>query len=416
MTLPLEPATPPDGARPRLLAAELLADHDYRHYWLGSTAFALGIWGFLVSMGVSARVLSDSPLRISLVSVAYFLPMFLLALPSGVLADTVDRRTTVIVSRSVSAAGALVLAALTAADRLGYPALLALCALTGATVVSEVAARQAYVTQVVRPEQVVGATALGSVQGGIARVVGPLVAGWLIGHNGQSAGYLFFAAANVACVVVFLRIRASGVPVRSGGRPLDELVAGLHYLRRTPDALAVVAVAIGTGVVGWVYLALMPLVVTDRLGGDAFTLGLLSTAVGLGSVPPSVGLAVRSGLVRREGALFYGATFAWAAAVVVYGLTSSTVVAFVALAVAGAGSGLQQVLMRTLLIRLTDPAFHGRVLGTLMLTWGANVIGTLGGGVLAESVGVGPVIILSGVLIAAITAAVLLVRPQTWRL
>lgn len=281
---------------------------------------------------------------------------------------------------------------------------------------SEVAARQAYVTQVVRPDQVVGATALGSVQGGIARVVGPLVAGWLIGHNGQSAGYLFFAAANVACVVVFLRIRASGVPVRSGGRPLDELVAGLHYLRRTPDALAVVAVAIGTGVVGWVYLALMPLVVTDRLGGDAFTLGLLSTAVGLGSVPPSVGLAVRSGLVRREGALFYGATFAWAAAVVVYGLTSSTVVAFVALAVAGAGSGLQQVLMRTLLIRLTDPAFHGRVLGTLMLTWGANVIGTLGGGVLAESVGVGPVIILSGVLIAAITAAVLLVRPQTWRL
>lgn len=404
------------SGRPRVLAVELLTDPDYRHYWLGSTAFALGIWGFLVSMGVSARVLTDSPLRISLVSVAYFLPMFLLALPSGVLADTVDRRLNVMVSRGVSAAGALVLAGLTATDRLGYVSLLLLCALTGATVVSEVAARQAYVTHIVRTEQVVGATALGSVQGGIARVIGPLVAGWLIGQWGQAAGYLFFAAANLACVAVFLRIKASGVPVRSGGRPLAELVDGLRYLRSHADALAVVTISIGTGVVGWVYLALMPLVVTDRLGGDAFTLGLLSTAVGLGSVPPSVALAVRSGRLAREGMLFYCSTFAWAAGIVVYGLTSSTTVAFAALFVAGAGNGLQQVLMRTLLIRITEPAFHGRVLGTLMLTWGANVVGTLAGGLLAESVGVGPVIVLSGGLVAAVTVGVLAVRPSTWRL
>ena len=236
-----------DGRQP-VLAVELLSDPDYRRYWLGSTAFALGIWGFLVSMGVSARILTDSPLRISLVSVAYFLPMFLLALPSGVLADTVDRRLTVIVSRSVSAAGGLVLAALTASDRLGYGALLALCALTGAPVVSEVAARQAYVTQVVRPDQVVGATALGSVQGGIARVVGPLVAGWLIGQWGQASGYLFFAAANLACVWVFLRIRASGVPERSGGRPLAELVDGLDP--KPPE---------GTAYVAW-------MMVNDKLG------------------------------------------------------------------------------------------------------------------------------------------------------
>lgn len=402
--------------KPRLLARDLLATHDYRHYWLGSTAFAVGIWGFLISMGVSARVLTDSPLRVSLVSVAYFLPMFLLALPSGVLADTVDRRKTVIWSRVVSAAGAFVLAGLTAADRLSYPALLALCALTGATVVSEVAARQAYVTQIVQPDQVVGATALGSVQGGIARVVGPLAAGWLIGRYGQPAGYLFFAAANLACVGVFLRIRASGVPVRSGGRPMAELVAGLRYLRRTPDALAVVSVAIGTGVFGWVYLALMPLVATDRLAGGAFVLGLLSTAVGLGSVPPSVLLAVRRGGPEREGRLFYLATFAWAAGVVVFGLSSSLALSLVALTVAGAGNGLQQVLMRTLIMRITEPAFHGRVLGTLMLTWGANIAGTLGGGVLAEAVGVGPVIVLSGGLIAGVALLVLWRRPQTWAL
>jgi MFS family permease len=74
-----------------ILARRLLAMPDYRHYWLGSTAFAIGIWAFLVSMGYSAKQLTDSPFRVSLVSVAYFAAMFLLALPSGVLADRRDR-------------------------------------------------------------------------------------------------------------------------------------------------------------------------------------------------------------------------------------------------------------------------------------------------------------------------------------
>ena len=402
--------------RERVLAVQLLSQPDYRRYWLGSTAFALGIWGFILSMGYSAKALTDSPLQVSLVSVAYFLPMFVGALPSGVLADAVDRRLTVIVSRSVSALGAAGLAALCATDALGYPALVALSFLTGATVVSEVAARQAYVTQIVRPEQVVGATALGSVQGGISRVVGPLVVGWLIAVSGEAAGYAFFALANLACVVVFLRIKASGKPPRAAGRPLAELVEGVRYLLRTPDALAVTAVGLLTGVVGWVFLALMPVIVADDLGGDALMLGVLSTMVGLGSVPPSVMLALRSGGPRREGRLFYAATLAWGVAVVVWGLTDSPVVAAVALAVCGAGNGLQQVLLRTLLLRLCDPAFHGRVMGTLMLTWGGSVVGTLAGGAIAEALGAGPVVALSGAAILAITLAVLAVRPRTWSL
>ena len=376
----------------------------------------MGIWGFLISMGYSARALTSSPLRVSLVSVAYFLPMFVLALPSGVLADAVDRRRTVVVARSISGVVALGLAALTASHRLGYPSLLILCALTGATVVSELAARQAYVAQVVRPDQVVGASALGSVQGGLARVLGPLVAGWLIAHAGQASGYLFFAAMNALCVAVFLRIRVSGVPPRAAGAPVAELVAGLRYLRLNRDAFTVVTVSILTGVVGWVYLALMPVVARDVLHGGALTLGLLSTAVGIGSVPPSLLLALRAGSPRREGVLFYASTAAWGTGVLVFGLTEDTGVALAALAVAGAGSGLQQVVMRTLLLRICDPAFHGRVMGTLMLTWGANVLGTLAGGGLAEQVGVGPVIALSGVLILAVPAAALAARPATWRL
>ena len=399
----------------RMLAVELLATPDYRRYWLSSTSFALGIWAFLVSMSYSAKELTDSPLRISLVSVAYFTPMFLLALPSGVLADAVDRKKTVIACRGACALVAAVLSGLSAFGLLGYEALVALCFFVGTSVVLEVAARQAYVTQVVQPDQVAGATALGSVQGGIARVIGPLIAGGLIASAGEASGYLFFAVANGYCAWIFHRIKASGVPPRATGQPLVELVQGLRYIRRTPDALAVVSISILTGVVGWLYVALLPSINRDVLDGGPVQLAVLSAAIGIGSVPPSIMLAIRAGTPWREGWLFVGATVAWGLAVVVYALTSSVVVAAVALAVTGAGTGLQQVVMRTLLLRICDPAFHGRVMGTLMLTWGANVVGTLVGGGLAERFGVPTVIAWSGALIVVVPLVVLLRRPQLLR-
>jgi hypothetical protein len=156
-------------ARQRTLAVELLATPDYRRYWLSSTSFSLGIWAFIVSMGYSAKQLTDSPFRVSLVSVAYFLPMFLLALPSGVLADAVDRKKTVVACRGGSAVVAVVLTALSAFGQLSYPLLVVLCGFVGASVVLEVAARQAYVTQVVRPDQVAGATGRGGARGRPAR-------------------------------------------------------------------------------------------------------------------------------------------------------------------------------------------------------------------------------------------------------
>jgi MFS family permease len=111
-----------------------------------------------------------------------------------------------------------------------------------------------------------------------------------------------------------------------------------------------------------------------------------------------------------------GSTVVWGLGVVVFALTSSVLVAVLALVVTGAGNGLQQVLQRTLLLRICEPAFHGRVMGTLMLTWGANVIGTLVGGGLAERFGVDGVVAASGALIVAVPIVVALRRPALLRL
>lgn len=414
------PAGPGRGAgvhrevRPAHVRA-LLSAADFRNYWTGSAALALGVGGFLLSTAVSARSLTDSPFLVSLVPVAYFLPLLVGALPSGVLADAVDRRRIVIVSRSVSAAVAGLLTVLTALDRLDYVSLLVLSALTGATVVSEIAARNAYVAQVVRPEQVVSALALGSVQGACARVLAPLLVGWLIVTSGDWAGYLFFAVANLVCAAAFVRIRASGTPARRGQAPLSELADGLRYVRHNPDALAVVTVGVLTGVVGWVFLALLPLVVTDVLHAGTLTLAALTAIVGLGAAPPSLLLAVRGSRPGHDAAAFFLTTLMWGVGVVLYGLAHRVAFAAVALAVAGAGLGLQQIFMRTVLLRICDAAYHGRLMGVLMLTVGANVVGIFAAGALAEIIGVSRVIVLSGSVIVLVPLVVLFLRPRSWR-
>jgi MFS family permease len=398
------------------LARTLLSTPDYRRYWLGSTAFALGIWAFLVSMGYSAKQLTDSPFQVSFVSVVYFTPMFLLAIPSGVLADARDRKQTVVACRFVCTVLSVVLTVLTATGTLGYVGLLLLSIAVGVTVVLEIAARMAFVTHIVLPDQVSGAAALGSVQGGIARVLGPLSVGVLIAGWGEWAGYLFFALMNAFCVWVFLRIKAPGAPPGVLGHPFAELVDGLRYLRQHRDALAVVLIAVLSGTVGWLYIALLPVINHDRLDGGAVQLAVLSAAIGVGSVPPSLMLALRTGSPPHEGLMLIGATVLWGGGVIAFGLASSTAVAVVALLLTGVGNGLQQVLQRTLLLRICEPAYHGRVMGTLMLTWGANVVGTLVGGGLAERFGVGAVVAASGALIVAVPVLVGARRPGLLRL
>lgn len=412
------PLVPDDGvvsaAPPRRMASvrTLFALRDFRNYWYGSASFGLGIWAYITAMGWTALELTDSAFAVSLVNVVYFLPMFLFALPAGVLADVADRRRTAIASRGAGGVVAMVLAFLAGTGNLTFPWLLVLSFLVGVSIITEMASRQAYVAQIVAPPQLTNAMALSAFQGGIARVVGPLLAGWLIAQLGDAGGYGLFAATNAAFVWFFLRIRTPAKAVRREDRKLvDDLAEGFRYLGQHREARAVVLISILSGAVGWVYLALMPIMARDVLDGGAVLLGALGMAVGLGSVPSSIYLSVRT-RAGGEGRLFLVAHLTWALGVIVFGMTSSVPVAVVALFVSGLGFGIQSVLAQTLLLHLVDQEFHGRVLGLLALTWGANIVGTLTAGSLADLLGVGLVVAASGVIIIVVTVTTVARNPR----
>lgn len=405
------------GPSPGPLAGlrSLFADPAYRGYWIGSSLFGVSIWVFITAMGWTALELTDSALRVSLVNVVYFLPMFLLAVPSGVLADLVDRRRNVVVSRGASAVLVAAMTFMAATGTLTYAWLCVFAAGVGLSVITELAARQALVAQIVPPTRLVGAAALTNFQGGLARVLGPLLAGWLLDHTGHGGGYALFVACNVAVVLAFLRVRASPLPQPPRRTPWRDLLDGFGYLAGHRDAAAIVALSVSTGTIGWLYLALLPVAARDMLDGDAVTLGALSTAVGLGSLPGALVLGVRVG-VRHEGRLYVASMTTWGAGIAAFGLSRTLPVALVALALTGLGFGMQTILTKSLLLRIVEPTYHGRVMGTLMLTYGANVIGTLGGGWIAESVGTPAAVTGSGLGITALSALAVARRPQLLRL
>ncbi len=400
-------------------ALKLFSDPDYRRYWGASAAFGFGIWAFITAIGYTATELTDSDFLVSLVSVVYFLPFFLFALPAGVLADNADRKIVAVVARGASAIVVALMAFLAGSNGLTYPLLLIGSFLVGVSVIAELASRQAFVASLVPVKLLVPASALSSVQGGIMRVTGPLVAGWLIADAGAGGGYWVYVASHVLFVWWFLRIRTSGRIERAPDHvpaPMAEMRAGFAYLGEHRDALALVMISILGGVVGWIHIALMPVIATEVLGGDAKTLGALSTAVGAGTLPGSLGLAFVAKNFRHEGRLFIIAMILWGVGIIGFGFSTSFRVSVALLLVAGLGNGLQVVLIRTLLLRIVEPEFHGRVMGTLMLTWGANIVGTLIGGSLSDWLGVGWVVSASGVLILVVTIGMVRWNPRLLKL
>ena len=396
-----------------------LSNPDYRFFLAGASALGVGLWIHLTTIGWLALELTDSSFYVSLINVMWFVPFFLFALPSGVIADRFERRKVLIVIHTTSAAILTVHAVLGYTDLINYPMLVVLTLAMGSMVALELPARQSFLASLVSPKHLVNAMALNASNSGIMRFLGPLMAGLLLHNIGAGAGFTVFAMAEIFFLTMILRIKGGRkLPPKPGDvvqKPIAELKEGLRYVRDNKEALALVSLAISTGAFGWVYIALMPVVARDVLGGDAFTLGLLSMGVGIGSVPGSLFLAFKQNITHPARWLMV-AMFSWGALITAFAVSQWLPVSIALLAGVGLAFTSQNILARSTLLLVVDPRFHGRVFGLLSLTWGANIFGTVAMGTVAALLGVQLAVAGSGVLIVVCAATVLAYNPRLLRM
>ncbi len=393
-------------ARTDVSAFAPLRRRAFRWLWLGVMVTGVGIWAQLV--GAQWLFVNDpnAATIIALVQTANSLPVVLLALPAGVVADAFDRRWLLFGVQVHYFVTALALAVLTWLGMMPPALLLAMTFAMGAGLAVQLPAWQPMITELVPREQIPAATRLDMVSVNASRAVGPAIAGWIIAAWGVPFVFAFNAACMVFLAAVLLAWRRSPTTATARREPfLPALRAGARYVRHDPSVRRIIgrlAIFVAPGTALW---ALLPLVASRQLGLAAGGYGLLFAALGLGAVAGALILGhvrrhLSSNTVLAVSTLLYGASFALV--MVAPGLA----VALPLLVLAGFGwTAIASTLVAEL--QLCLPGWvRGRALAVYMMTFmGCPAVFSPVWGTIAQRSGLATAVYLSAALLGVAALA-----------
>jgi MFS family permease len=281
----------------------------FRSLWIAAVVSYTGTWMQNVGAGWLMTQLTDSPLMVSLVQAAGAIPVFLVVLPAGALADMVDRRRILLFTQSWMIAAAAGLGVLTLLHAVSPWMLLAFTFVMGLGAVMNDPAWQAITPEVVSPQRHASAVALNSAGFNVARAVGPALGGIVVEAAGSGWSFLLNAASFAGVVFFLYKWKcAPHQPLQTRGVKAA-IFEGLRYVRGAPQVRSVL---IRTGAFSFgaaSLLALLP-VICQPHGAQGY--GFLLTSFGLGALAGAV-LLPRLRLEFSVDGLVMGATAVFAA-------------------------------------------------------------------------------------------------------
>ncbi|MBT2415808.1 MFS transporter [Streptomyces sp. ISL-12] len=284
-----------------------LAARVFRALWIAQLVSNTGSW--MQTVGAQWLLVGHSASLVTLVQTASSLPVVLLALPSGVLADRYDRRTVLLAAQFAMLAASGVLTVLAFQEVLTPYLLLALTFLLGCGTALMGPAWQAIQPELVEREQLGQAAALGAVNMNLARAVGPAVGGLVVAAAGTGWVFAFNALSylGIAAVLLLWRRPVTPRPAGRGEGLLAAVQAGRRYVRHAPGVRRVLlrtALFIPGGAAMW---SLLPLVASRSLGLGSGGYGLLLGVVGIGAVGGAFALPAIRRALGANGILAVGA-------------------------------------------------------------------------------------------------------------
>lgn len=256
----------------------------FRMLWLAWMAANLTMWMNDVAAAWLMTQLTDSAMMVALVSAASTLPVFLLGLPSGALADIVDRRRWFASTQLWVASVAVLLAILSLSDGLTAPLLLGLTFANGVGLAMRWPVFAAIVPDIVPRERLSGALAMQALAMNISRVIGPVFAGALLAAAGSAAVFVLNALLSLVAFVQVLRWKSTPkVSALPGERFVGAMRVGVQHVMQSPRMKAVLVRVFLFFLQSTALTALLPLV-AKRLGGGAGSFTLLVSSMGVGAV------------------------------------------------------------------------------------------------------------------------------------
>ena len=267
----------------------------FRSLWIAAVISYTGSWMQNVATGWLMTSLTRSPMWVALVQVAVSLPVLLIALPAGALADIIDRRKFLLFTQSLMVAAATILGVMTLTGTVTPQILLVFTFLLGVGAVMNDPAWQSLTPDLVPPNQLAAAVALNSAGFNIARAVGPALGGLLIaaiccGTTGSGWAFLLNAVSFFGVILFLYHWKPAKTESRHGATTFTGAIGiGLRYARQDPRIRTVLVRTLLFSLFASVFWALLPLI-ASRFGAEGF--GAMLAFFGLGALGGAVVLAV----------------------------------------------------------------------------------------------------------------------------
>ena len=340
---------------------QVLKQRDFGLFWASLLFSAIGSQISTVAIAWQIYEITNSPFQLGLAGLFRALPVMLLSIPGGVVADRMDRRWLLIITQGLAALLALSLALLSYFGKVQVWHIYTVTFLSGAVGIFDSPARTALIPTLVRPEQLATAYALNITWRQIATLAGPFIGGIVIASVGISISYFMDAVSffSVIFCLALMRARPPAIAERKKQSALESVRGGFEFIRDNTAILGLMGMDTCVQFSG-AYRSMMPVFARDILAVGPAGLGALLGVPAIGALAGS-GIVLAMGNPKRKGQLIITVTLIYTAGLICFALSRSLILSLAIGFFLGLVDAIGETLRDTLVQLITPDPMRGRV-------------------------------------------------------
>jgi len=375
-----------------------LRSRNFRLFFAGQSISVIGTWMTRLATSWLVYRLTHSALLLGAAGFAGQIVSFALGPFAGVWVERLNRRKLLVWTQAAGAVQSLALAALTLAHVITLWEIIALMALQGLINAFDMPGRQSFLVQMVEDRNdLSNAIAINSSMVIGARLIGPAIAGVVIGAAGEGWCFLIDGVSYFAVIASLLLMRIKPLNIRrNAAGMLEQMREGWDYVSTFRPIRTVLLLFALLSLMGYSYAVLLPVFAGQVLHGGAYTLGWLTTASGIGALASGVSLAVRKSVAGLTDMLQI-ASAVLGGALILFGLSHTLWLSLVLMVFVGFGLMQGAAASNTIIQSLVTEDKRARVMSYYtMAFFGAAPFGSLLAGTLAHSIGAPHTVMITG--------------------
>ncbi|MDH3599620.1 MAG: MFS transporter [Candidatus Tectomicrobia bacterium] len=363
------------------------ANRGYLRLWIANFLSYTPRWMQMTLLAWLILELTDSPWLVALVGFFSSMPMLFLGLFGGVLADRLNRRGLLIILQAANTIASLFLTLVLIMGSVqvwhGYLVIV----VTGASWALGTPSRRALIFDLLGTSGITNAVALDSVGMNCSRMIGPALAGAMIGVIGVTGGFVIATLSYGLGLVLLMTVRVVQIerPTRQRQNVARNLVEGLRYSGQNRVILADICITVIMNFLLFPYMQMVPVLARDVLHVGPTLMGILQSAEGIGALVGSLVIASLTS-IRYHGRFFVIGSIIGLLALIAFSTSRWYIVSFPLLLMVGMGTACFGTMQSTIVMLMATEEMRGRALGVISLAIGAGPLGSLVLGAVADAI------------------------------